>query len=153
MPSSKKLAKMADKLAEAIALIQESKTGKALTILTKLHASASEAGAKKAPKSPKALSAYQAFVKENMTKARAEHGSGAMSALASMWKSAKDTFKPKKSKSPAKAKSPKASAEKKPKSAKASAEKKPKATKPKATKPKAEKKPKASKPKSFYEFF
>ena len=155
MPSSKKLAKMADKLAEAITLIQSAKTSKALTILTKLHSSATKAGSEK-PKKP--LTAYQTFAKEHLSKAKKDHGSGAMAVVAEMWKKAKDTYKPKKSSSAKKSASPKPAK-------KASAEKESKATKPtkptkaakKSASPKsAEKKPKApkaTKPKSFYEFF
>lgn len=162
MAPSKKIVKIAEKLAEAISLIESSKTEKALTILRKIHGSAE---AKSAPKSPRTLTAYQQFAKDNLRKAKDEHGaSGAMAAVAAMWAKAKDTYKPKKksaTKSPkakASPKSPKASP--KPKAAsKPKATPKPKAaSKPKAkpaSKPKAPKSPKAksSKPKAFYEFF
>ena len=160
MAPSKKIVKIAEKLAEAISLIESSKTEKALTILRKIHGSAE---AKSAPKSPRTLTAYQQFAKEHLSQAKKDHDKGAMAAVAAMWAKAKDTYKPKKSatKSPkakASPKSPKASP--KPKAAsKPKATPKPKAaSKPKAkpaSKPKAPKSPKAksSKPKAFYEFF
>ena len=162
MAPSKKIVKIAEKLAEAISLIESSKTEKALTILRKIHGSAE---AKSAPKSPRTLTAYQQFAKEHLGQAKKDHDKGAMAAVAAMWAKAKDTYKPKKSatKSPkakASPKSPKAKASPKPKAAsKPKATPKPKAaSKPKAkpaSKPKAPKSPKAksSKPKAFYEFF
>ena len=158
MAPSKKIVKIAEKLAEAISLIESSKTEKALTILRKIHGSAE---AKSAPKSPRTLTAYQQFAKEHLSQAKKDHGSGAMAAVAAMWSKAKDSYKPKKksaTKSPKAAAAPKASP--KPKAApKPKATPKPKAaSKPKAkpaSKPKAPKSPKAksSKPKAFYEFF
>ena len=171
MPSVNKFAKYAEKLAEAIALIESAKTSKALTLLKKLQEHAAGKSVKKTVKP----GAYALFVKANMSKAKAALGEGAkntdaMKKLGAMWKalkgkspsgsvksakSAKSSSSKSSTKSASKTKSAKPKASPKPKAAKKpKASPKPKASKkPKASpKPKAEKKPKASKA-SFYDFF
>jgi len=131
MPAYKTFERFAEKIAKAMELIEQGKAKQAVTILKKLHESASKRSGTESgkPATKRALSPYAAFVKENYARIAAANPEvprkEIMGLIAAEWKSgANETFKPKKTttkakkepakKAPAKAKKTPAKAKKTP---------------------------------------